>query len=505
MNSVSAIPDRVSLVTVLCACLLELGLATGLAWTNLPLCDEGFYGVPAHILSVTGTLRNPVLESAGVKYLHGIDQTFYWMAPLSMVLQAGVFKLFGFGLRIQRELSVVAGVAAVLLWYLALRRLVADRIAALAALLLSADFVFLSLASLGRSDMISLALAMAAVAGYLDFRERSLTLAFAVAHSACALSGMVHPNGGIAAVVSVMVLTLCLDLRRLRLSHFAVAAACYGVLGVAWGIYIAKAPDLFVAQFLGNVANRYAGPITLRRLMQGEVTRYLSAYGLEQAHGLQMLRALMPLSYLAAILFCISSKDLRRQSRVLLLMFAGISLSLVFAEGSKQGWYLVHLRPLFCAFLAIAVTRLWESRNIVVRVVAAAQALIVVLGVAGLLHSASGRKLQRLYQPTVAFLNCHVGAHDLVFARSEFYFGLQCRTCLRDDVNLGAYSGRLANYIVLEPDYEAHLASLRSARSAIYRDLEQHLSQDYREVFHNANYRVLERTTSAVSEDTRGQ
>ena len=52
--------SRLSIIMVLCACLLQFGLGTGLAWTRLPLCDEGFYGVPAHILSVTGALRNPV-------------------------------------------------------------------------------------------------------------------------------------------------------------------------------------------------------------------------------------------------------------------------------------------------------------------------------------------------------------------------------------------------------------------------------------------------------------
>jgi len=32
-----------------------------------PLCDEGFYGVPAQVLSTTGALRNPVMESAVIK------------------------------------------------------------------------------------------------------------------------------------------------------------------------------------------------------------------------------------------------------------------------------------------------------------------------------------------------------------------------------------------------------------------------------------------------------
>ena len=77
--------DRVSWAMVLIACILQTVLATTLALTRLPLCDEGFYGVPAYTLSVTGALRNPVMESAGVSYLRGIDRNFYLMAPMGMV------------------------------------------------------------------------------------------------------------------------------------------------------------------------------------------------------------------------------------------------------------------------------------------------------------------------------------------------------------------------------------------------------------------------------------
>ena len=490
--------DRLSWIMVLSALVLQIVLGTVLALTNLPLCDEGFYGVPAQVLNATGALRNPVMESAGIKYLQGIDQTFYWMVPLGMVLQAAAFKVFGFGLLVQRGLSVACGVGAVLMWYLALRRLIADRIAALASILLSADFVFLSLSSRGRSDMISLFFAMAALAAYMHWRERSLTLALAVANTACALSGMVHPNGGIAAVVSLVILCLYLDRTRLRWSHLVVVAACYGVLGLAWGLYIAKAPNLFVAQFIGNVAGRFDGPMTLTKLIKGEITRYMSAYGLLNAHGTKLVRILLPVSYLASIVFCVFSKDLRRRSAMLLMMFVAISLTLVFLEGAKQGWYLVHLSPLFCAFLAISMSRLWSSKNIMVRMIAGAQALIVVLGVMSLMYTASNRNLELLYRPTVAFLNAHVGQEDMVFARSEFYFGMQCKTCLRDDTNLGELSGRRAEYIVIDTDYTDHLMELRAKSPATYRDIEDRLDREYRQVFRNSNYQVLRRTAAGL-------
>ncbi|HVW87477.1 MAG TPA: glycosyltransferase family 39 protein [Bryobacteraceae bacterium] len=495
MNVSPASRDRLSWAIVLSACLLQIALGTTLARTTLPFCDEGFYGVPAHVLSVTGSLRNPVMESAGVPYLRGIDRVFYWMAPMGMVLQAAAFKVFGFGLLVQRGLSVLCGLGAVLFWFVALRRLIGDRVAALSALLLSVDSVFLSLSSRGRSDIISLFLAMAALAAYMHWRERSLSMALALANTACGLSGMVHPNGGIAALASLAVMTLYLDRKRLGWRHMAIVALCYGVLSLGWGLYIAKAPHLFIAQFFGNVAGRLGGRTSVTRLIGGEVARYVSAYGLEDAHGIKLVRYLFPVLYLSAVLFCAFSKDLCRRSAILLLMFLAVSLTLVFLEGAKQGWYLVNLSPLFCAFLALTMYRLWNSGHVLARTVAVAQSLLVVLGVASLIYSAANQRLERVYDPAVAFLNTHLTSSDVVFARSEFYFGLHCRTCLRDDANLGEFSGQRADYIVLEPDYTEHLSELRDKKPALYGDIEGRLNANYKEVFHNAAYRILRRTT----------
>jgi len=480
---------------LLSACVLEIVLGTALAWTHLPLCDEGFYGVPAHALSTSGVLRNPVLESAGIKYLRGVDQKFYWMAPMGMVLQGLAFFVFGFGLLIQRELSVVFGLGVVLCWYLTMRQLVPDRVAGMAALFLSADFVFLSLSSLGRSDVISLFFSITALAAYMNLRQRSLALALAVSHTSGALSGVVHPNGGIAAVLSLVMLMFFLDRARLTWKHFAMIGTCYAVVGLGWVLYAATAPDLFAAQFLGNVANRFTERMTFPRLFTRELARYAAAYGLQQAHGIKLALYLVPVGYLSAIAFCALSKHLRAQQGVLLLlcMFVGISLSLVFLEGSKQGWYLVHLSPVFCGLLAIFVDRIWQSGRILERVAAAAQISIIALGMARLCYDASRQHLQRLYQPATAYLNGHLGPHDLVFARSEFYFGLRCRTCLRDDPNLGAFSGRRADFIVIDPDYSEYLAGLMQTSAPTYEVIQNTLSSEYRQVFRNDTYEILQR------------
>jgi hypothetical protein len=383
-----------------------------------------------------------------------------------------------------------------LLWFLALRRLLPDRVAALATIPMAVDFAFLTASSRGRSDVLSLFFAMAALAAYMHWREKRLMLALAAANTACALSGMIHPNGGLAAVASLAVLVFYLDRTRLRWSYLPVVAACYGVLALGWGLYVAEAPDLFETQFFGNLAGRFGThPITLIWLIKGEVIRYWSGYGLDAAHGVRLVKCVVPLAFVTAALACLLFTELRRESKVLLLMFVAVSLTLVAFEASKQGWYLVHLLPFLAAFLAICVDHLWERGGSLARMAAVAPAFVLLVGVGSLAVTANSRNLQRVYEPMESYLNSHLGPDQVVFGGSEVYFGLDCHTCLRDDANLGALTGRRAQYIVFNSDYNAHLDELRVKNPEVYQSIEKSLGTEFHEVFRNANYQVLQRVT----------
>jgi hypothetical protein len=139
------------------------------------------------------------------------------------------------------------------------------------------------------------------------------------------------------------------------------------------------------------------------------------------------------------------------------------------------------------------MSTLWKTGRAPARMVAAAQALIVLLGVAGVAYTVTNRNSQRQYEPAVAFLNGAVRPEEVVFARSEFYFGIRCHACLRDDEHLGIYSGRHPDYIVVDSDYEEQWDMLRRTKPAVYRAIEDRLSTGYREVFRNRLYRVLRR------------
>jgi 4-amino-4-deoxy-L-arabinose transferase-like glycosyltransferase len=477
------------------ACLICFALGVLLVLTTLPLCDEGYYGVTAHQLATAGLLRNPVLEQSGFPYFRGIDHYFYVMAPVGMAVQAAAFRVAGFHLVVQRGASLLCAVATVLLAFLLLRRLLPAHVAGLAALFLSIDFVFLGTARYGRSDAISLFFGVAAVSSYLCWRERNYLVATAMAHSLCALCGLSHPNGGLAALAALTVLTLVRDRQRLRWPILLTIAACYAGFGACFAVYIAKAPDLFAAQSLGNAAQRMGGAGSLLHLATGEAARIWEAW-IGGSRGVAVLRLLLPASYAASMLLCLFHPALRRRCGILWGVLIAVEMSLMLMEGSKQGWYLVHLSPYYCAFLAVGVDHLWTRRAAVWRGLALMQTMVMLLGAASLCYSAAQLHWQRLYEPAVAFLNAHIGQSDLLIAQSEFYFELENKKALVDDPNLGAYSGRRADYIVIDKVYAGHLTELKTAKPAVYGSIERRLGEEYREVFRNSGYRILQRKSA---------
>src|SRR5581483_11492897 len=111
----------------------------------------------------------------------GLARHTYWVMPLHLLLQAAVYKVFGFSLFTLRGISIVWALGALVSWFFIVRVLTRNSgTAALAAALLGTDYVFILRAADGRMDMMSASLAYAGLAAYLLLRNRSLSLAILV-------------------------------------------------------------------------------------------------------------------------------------------------------------------------------------------------------------------------------------------------------------------------------------------------------------------------------------
>ncbi len=83
------------------AVVVFIALATGLATTKAPWCDEGWFANMAYNLAFHGKMGSNVLEPSGHflnAYLSGIQERTYVVPPSHIVVLAWWFRIFGFTL-----------------------------------------------------------------------------------------------------------------------------------------------------------------------------------------------------------------------------------------------------------------------------------------------------------------------------------------------------------------------------------------------------------------------
>jgi len=178
---------------------------------------------------------------------------------------------------------------------------------------------------------------------------------------------------------------------------------------------------------------------------------------------------------------------------MLMVLVAQIVVLMAF-EGTKQGWYVLPMTPILSAVLAVWITYLFSLHTRLSITLAGIHLAVLLLGVASLGIIIRERKYQREYMPVVAFLNSQVQPPQVVFGRSELYFGLQCKTCLKDDERLGAKSGKHADFIVLDSDYKQTINSFSVTEKDTYKFIQDLLvDKKYSPVFRTHQYEVLQK------------
>lgn len=484
------------LALCLTALVLYAVLAIGLSLSRAPICDEGWYADPAVSLITTGRMGSPVIEGAGTT-LQDIAHYTYWVMPLHAVVAAPWYLLFGISLVSTRMLSVAAGLVALPCWFYVIGKITGDRSIALIALLLMAvDSNILILASTGRSDLLSAAFGAAALAAYLSLREDHLHWALFSGHACAVASGLTHPQGGLIAVPSLLLLQFYYDRHRLRWRQIVPIALPYLIGAAGWSAYILQSPASFWTQFSGNSAGRLwplkAPLLALRR----EITdRFLPAYGiLPDAHRVGKLRICVLIIYVAAVLGLGWPRAIRLKPGAGIIggLIAIVLLLLVFLEGAKQPWYLLHLAWLLAAAAAASCQWHTQLRPAWRPVWLAALAAVFLLQTGYAAALIAQRRYASIYRPVIAVLQQDMRPGQWVMGSAELGFGLGFDRVL-DDANLGYYSGRRADFIVIDSNYRAHLAELAHTRPAAYSEIESMLAGRYQPAYSNAGYSVYTR------------
>lgn len=499
--------------------LFSLCFATGAALTRRPWCDEGWFASIGYSLNHRGVMGMSVLDPHGYIFhqnVEGIDRYTYWVMPSYPLLQAAWYRVFGLSLFSMRSISLFWAVIALVSWYTVVRWLTQDtQIALLATFLLGTEQHFLFSAATGRMDMMCASLGLLAVALYIRLRL-NFTLALFTASCVSAINLFTHPNA-IFGIFAVAVMVLYFDHNRITIPALLLAAFPFLILGSMWGLYIAKAPHFFVAQFQAQsrVPHRLELPWNLwKSLVQEIELRYASAYGLDRAFP-DNLNRIVPALYLLAILFAIGVSELRRDVGVrVLLIFMAISFVLLMCF-QKNWYYLVFIIPYYTAILAVVSAWLWRtylsSRVIVVALLM--PFLAVQLGVVGfrIVHN----DYRGRYLKAAQFLKDNAKPSDLIMGSGELGFELGFDGHVLDDARMGFLTGKKPEFIVLEAHYrDFWLQTLEAYEPAAYRYIMDLFKHKYEVVYDQTNdpyktygfsdrpYQILKRKALASSSGT---
>jgi hypothetical protein len=500
------------------AVLLYLTFAVSAMLTREPWCDEAWFNSPALNLATRGYMGTAYLDPASnigkdAVRLDGINRYTYWMTPLYMVVQAGWFKLVGFGLMRARLAALLWGLIAVGAWWIIADRLggQANRLphqkhsapmaASLTIFLLGAEYHFVVRATSGRMDLMCAALGACGLAVYFAMRERSFFCAALIANTAIAAAIVTHPIGVVYGV-ALVVAGVSLDWKRIEWLRLPWCAAPYLIAGAGWAMYISRAPEYFKLQFFGNATQRGPGLSQPWEALQLELWhRYGENFGMASwTTGPARAKILILALYVGGWLYVAASGRLRSRtgSRTALLMGTAVVAFCWLFEGTKTNLYLPHILPWFCLLTGIATADLIAAGGAARWATAGVLAAVLAIQAFSVLLPAWRNPYGREFLPAMSFLKQHSQAADTIMSDAVAGFVLGFDRDVVDDAWFGYRTGKKTAWLVITPTYAETMDSLATQRPELSAYV-NHLLAEYRLVFSNKRYRVyVRKTTTAV-------
>jgi 4-amino-4-deoxy-L-arabinose transferase-like glycosyltransferase len=489
-------------VPLLLAIGVYLIFALWLARTKAPWCDEGWFANPAYNLAFHGQMGTNVLEPSGHflnAYLRGIHERTYIVTPNHLVALAGWFRLFGFSLFSMRAYSVLWGVVTLLaLFYILYRLFPNPRVAQLAVLLTSIDFMFQWSTADGRMEAPANALALCALAAYLHFREQRLRTAVLVSQALLAAAVFTHPYallvGGI-----IPVLVWRYDRTRIKPAHLLLAIAPYVVFALPWAFYILQSPADFQAQFFSNAAgrgaSRWKGIIQPWWALLFEILRHLAAYGASTVWSAKMNPWMMfiPFIYATPVIWLFRNwKKHQAGVQMFAACVATILLTLTFLNGFKASAYLLYVIPLYDAVLAAWLLRMWQRRGD-----AGAAALILgsyfaFIQIATTVSHIRADEYGREYLPAIHALEKEQAAGKTIVGTAALGFGLGFEG-FADDWRLGLYSHLEPDVLVLDRSYREWVLRFEKEEPLVFAHVVKTLTSTYRPSHRYGSFWLFER------------
>lgn len=427
-----------------------------LSQAKSPWIDEAWVAQPAINLLEKGQMVASFLEPANPDMLQQSHRYTYWMPPLWFLQEAAWFKVVGTGLDAQRALSLAWGGVLIVAIYALARSLGVGCLGALAAsAILACDSQIIYRAADGRMDIAVSALIYLSLLAYLALRKRNLTGALLLSNALIVCAGLTHPVALVGAV-ALWVWILCLDAFELKWKTLGVSAIPYVLGGLAWGLYILQAPDLFMEQFFGKTPGAQWNPI--QAVIEEVSGRYFGVYGLASDGAVLSWGALVPLVlYAVAVLLVVLLACVLRKRSLVLIAVLCVTLFMAMAVliGYKADYNLPTILPAYTLACGAVACELSRSRMRVLQGVCALLILLLMLSmvrITGARIRIDDRGLR--FAPVVRELTVlreETNTTPLLFAPPEVLYALGFPEHARFDYYFGYYSGDCPDIIVLRP------------------------------------------------------
>jgi len=457
--------------------LMFAGITIAVILTRSPWSDEGQLADPAHTLAQCGYLGSKISSVARNPITHEFlasDRYTFWTFPVYLVVLAGWIKLVGFSLVSIRLLSALCGAGLICAGASLTRRLTGSPLSGmLAGLFLATDYTVVLSAATVRMDVMAAALGFGGIAAYVALRERSVRVASFVGGFLAAAACFTHPVGALH-TGGLLLTAIFLDHKRLRWMDFALAAAPYLIFAGLWGLYIARAPEIFLSQFYAASNQRVRGfSSPVRAILTDVVNRY-GTYFTPQGRGAQLKLGIL-LTYWAGILSAAFVPALRRARGVLLLLLlSGLYyVELAVLDGARWPHYMVHVIAMWALLLAAVAGFAISNKLVPAPVLSVVLCGFVLLQLSGHIIKIRQNTYRNDYLATIEFVQNHSNRQALVMGPSQLQFALNDRK-LVDDSRLGGLTGLSPDIIVLDFFYRVPQLQLFKAREP---DMARHVSE----------------------------
>jgi hypothetical protein len=118
---------------------------------------------------------------------------------------------------------------------------------------------------------------------------------------------------------------------------------------------------------------------------------------------------------------------------------------------------------------------------------------VLLLQVGGAIYKMRQDTYRNSYAPAINFLKQNASPSSLIMGSSALGFGLDFPDNLVDDVKFGYYSGRRADFIVIDPDYALTLPAFKEGQPEVAAYINRLVVKDYRLAYNDGSYRIYAR------------